>query len=351
MVPVANLGGVARHVLDVAAAGLNGWRLVVLCPEGPLAVRLRELETAVTTGPFGPDAGFRASFGTLQRTIQALNPVVVHSHLSYADVICATVLAANSRVRLITTEHGVAADDLVYHGSRFKSRIKAALHRARLKRADAVIAVSQATKSAMTEKWQPSKTVTVVPNGVDQKSAAGSRRTEVISSDAWPRILSFSRLAPEKRIPDLLRAFALLRANHPSATLTVAGEGPDLAELQELTEQLGLDGPVSFPGFLDPDQAMASADVLVQLSVWENCSYTLLDAINVGLGVVATPVGGNPEILPERCLVFVDDPAAVAARIERQASDPFERPRLPEAWPTVTAMVERTLELYAEVTR
>jgi glycogen(starch) synthase len=137
VVPVANLAGVARHVLDVAGAGIPGWRLVVLCPDGPLAERLTAGGTAVVTGEFGPDAGFRASFRTLQRTVRGLNPDVVHSHLSYADVVAAAVLATDRRTRLVTTEHGIAADDLVYHGSAWKARVKAALHTVRLRRADA----------------------------------------------------------------------------------------------------------------------------------------------------------------------------------------------------------------------
>ena len=61
VVPVADLGGVARHVLDVARVGLPGLRLAVLCPEGPLAERLREQGAAVFTGDVGPDAGLAAS--------------------------------------------------------------------------------------------------------------------------------------------------------------------------------------------------------------------------------------------------------------------------------------------------
>ena len=57
VVPVADLGGVARHVLDVARVGLPGLRLAVLYPEGPLAERLREQGAAVFTGAVGPDAG------------------------------------------------------------------------------------------------------------------------------------------------------------------------------------------------------------------------------------------------------------------------------------------------------
>ena len=61
VVPVADLGGVARHVLDVARVGIPGWQVTVLCPDGPLAERLRAQGSAVTAGAFGTEAGGRAT--------------------------------------------------------------------------------------------------------------------------------------------------------------------------------------------------------------------------------------------------------------------------------------------------
>ena len=112
-------------------------------------------------------------------------------------------------------------------------------------------------------------------------------------------MLSLARLAPEKRLPELLRAFALVARDHPDARLTVAGVGELEATLRADAPALGLADRVDFPGFVDADKALADADVVAMLSVWENCSYTLLDAAVAGLGVVASPVGGNPEILPD----------------------------------------------------
>ncbi|WP_229229807.1 glycosyltransferase family 4 protein [Sinomonas cyclohexanicum] len=346
------LGGVARHVLDVAAVGLPGWRLVVLCPDGALAVKLREAGAAVVTGPFGPQAGFAASVKTLRRNIRALRPAVVHAHLAYADVVAA-VATIGTGARYVTTEHGIAGDDAVYHGSAWKSRLMAKVHEVRLRRASAIIAVSQATKWAMVHKWKPRQAVIVIPNGVDVEEVRARIRAAVPAGAGragsapanGPYVLSLSRLSAEKRIPELLEAFAELRRTHPEATLTVAGEGPDRVALEARARALGLGDSVSFPGFLNAGAAMDEADVVVQLSVWENCSYTLLDAVAAGLGVVATPVGGNPEILPERCLVESEDAKAVASAIAAQlASD--ERPGSP--WTTRAEMAQRTALLYAE---
>ena len=141
------------------------------------------------------------------------------------------------------------------------------------------------------------------------------------------RVLSLARLAPEKRLDALVDGFAELRLAHPDATLTLAGRARARPPCGAQVTRLGLDDAVTFPGFVDPEQAMAEHDVLAMLSVWENCSYALLDAAARGMGVVASRVGGNPEILPDRCLVDADDRRAVAAALAAQGLDAGCSPR------------------------
>lgn len=336
VVPVSDLAGVARHVLDVARAGLPGWRLVVLAPPGELPRRLREIGAEVVEGPFGPDHGLRASVATLRDVVRRERPAVVHSHLSYADIVAA--LAVGRGPRLVTTEHGIARDDVVYHRSGAKARAMAVVHTARLRRFDAVIAVSRATADAMVEKWHPRREVVVIRNGVDPVGPA--------SPSSGLRVLSLARLSPEKRLPALVDGFAELFRTHPDARLTLAGTGPEEAALRTQVARLGLAGAVSMPGFVDPEQAMEQHDVLAMLSVWENCSYALLDAAGRGMGVVASGVGGNPEILPAASLVDAEDPAAVAAALRAQGLDTTARPGLAE-WPSVDDMCGQIVGTYA----
>ena len=335
VVPVSDLAGVARHLLDVARAGVPGWRLVFLTPPGDLPEALRDAGAAVLTEPFGPDHGTRASVTSLRRAVRTLRPAVVHSHLSHADIVAA--MAVGRGTRLVTTEHGIARDDLVYHRSAAKARVMAAVHAARLRRFDAVIAVSQATSDAIAEKWRPRREVVVIPNGVDGLPP--------VAAGPGLRVLSLARLAPEKRLPALLDGFAALHREHPDARLTIAGTGEEVATVRAYVDRLGLGDVVRMPGFVDPDAAMAEHDVLSMLSVWENCSYALLDAAARGLGVVASDVGGNPEMLPDRCLVDAHDPTAVAAALAAQGLDPAARPGL-EAWPSVAEMCARIAEVY-----
>lgn len=335
-IPVGDLAGVARHALDVARTGIPGWRLVFLTPPGELPRELRAAGAAVLAQPFGPEHGLRASVATLRHAVRTLRPSVVHSHLAYADIVVALV----GGPALVSTEHGIARDDLVYHHSPARSRVMNTVHTARLRRFDATIAVSDATAAAMTEKWRPRRPVTVIPNGVDPAPHAAPA--------AGLRVLSLARLAPEKRLDALVDAFDALRNEHPEATLTLAGRGKGEAALRAQVTRLGLDDAVSFPGFVDAEKAMADHDVLAMLSVWENCSYALLDAAARGLGVVASRVGGNPELLPDQCLVDASDRQAIAGALALQGLDVAVRPGL-DAWPRVAEMSTRIGAVYDSV--
>ena len=167
VVPVNDIGGVARHVLDALGAGIPGWRVTLLAPPGPLADAASDQGLDVRAGAFGPEHGLAASLRTLRATTIEVAPVLVHSHLSYADIVCA--LLPNRSVLRVSTEHGIAADDRVYHSTAWTARAMAQAHRLRLRRLDAQIAVSHATAQAIREKWRPPRrlAIDVIPNGVD----------------------------------------------------------------------------------------------------------------------------------------------------------------------------------------
>ena len=243
----------------------------------------------------------------------------------------------------MSTEHGIAGDASLYHASGRTARFRAGVHARRLRRTDAVIAVSNATAKAMQERWG-ARDVVVIPNGIDRQGTTAVRHA---ASDG-PRLLSLSRLAPEKNLDALIHGVALLRETHPAARLTLAGEGGERDRLRALVARAGLTDCVEMPGHVDAHEAMAQHDVVVQLSRWENCSYTLLDAAAAGLGVVATDVGGNPAILPQRCLVperLAGSPTAVRDAILHQL-DPAHAPTLPSGWPTIHDMTRRVAASY-----
>ena len=336
--PVSNLAGVSRKILDAAREGIPGYSLTVAAPAGPLLDRLGQLSVPTHVLPL--DRSPVHAVRQLRGIIQELKPAVVHTHLARADFLVPAA-AFGLPTHLVSSEHGIAADDRLYHSGRAKSLIRRGLHHARSRRYDALIAVSESTKREMIRAWRPTPPIHVVLNGVD--------RPQCPHREPGTRFLSLARLAPEKRIPDTLRAFARLAGDLPTATLTVAGDGPARAEAVSLTHDLGLAERVTFPGYLEPQDALADHDVLVQLSAWENASYSVLDAVVHGLGVVATPVGGNPEILPAHCMAEGDDVERVAELLREQALEVDRRTTLPRNWPSVADMTAQIAGVYEEV--
>lgn len=358
-VPVPEFGGVARHISDLAEAGLPGYRLVVLCPAGALSARLKEMGADVREADFGTGAGFAASLRTLDTLIDDLKPAIVHSHLAYADVVAAAAVnlrKARKLVRrgtyvptLFTTEHGIAGDDAVYHGASWRSRLMETVHRVRLWGTDGKIAVSQSTADQMRRKWG-ARGVDVVYNGIDVADtfdAVATHRVE--AGEGALRVLSLSRLAPEKGLDILVEAFARVHEQVPGAALEIAGVGELKDALTRQVAELGLEKAVTFPGFVDPIETMGRADVLVQLSVWENCSYTLLDAKAAGLKVVATAVGGNPEILDGSELVpslnQMNRESAVAA-VAQKIMVAINAPYKPLTWASTADMGQQIVAVY-----
>lgn len=360
VVPVPDFGGVARHVVDMARAGLPGFNLVVLAPEGKLTERLEELGVTVVKAEFGPNYGFKTSFASLKKAIEQLRPEIVHSHLAYADVVAAAVVNA-LRIRsvikrgtcvpkLLTTEHGIAGNDSVYHGSSWRSKLMETVHRVRLWGTNRAIAVSRSTADQMRAKWG-ARGVELVYNGVDIPVVAAAVAEKRVPAEGGPRILSLSRLSPEKGIDVLLDAFARLREEYPQAHLEIAGSGDLGEELKAHAKRLNLGDSVTFSGFVNPIEAMGRSDMIVQLSVWENCSYTLLDAKAAGLKTVATAVGGNPEILNADELVDRQSPKLTEEVLQAMRRQLQKSDKEPFTWISNEQMAAQTVDIYARVLR
>jgi glycosyltransferase involved in cell wall biosynthesis len=125
-----------------------------------------------------------------------------------------------------------------------------------------------------------------------------------------------------------LRAFHIVRGRYPSAQLTIAGSGPEMARLRELAEQLGLQDAVHFPGRLDRE-AMAAlfrqADIMLNPSLTDNMPNSVLESLASGVPVVSTNVGGVPHVVQDgvtALLVPPAEPAAMAQAILALLGDP-----------------------------
>lgn len=205
----------------------------------------------------------------------------------------------------------------------------------------------------------------VIPSGVDTDRFAPGRdrvaaKANLGLSPSTIVIGTVGRLEPRKGTDTLLAAVAALRAEHPNVALVVVGEGPLRAELAARAEQLGIASVVRFLGDrTDVDEILAALDVFVLPSRTEGMSNALLEAMAMGLPVVATAVGGTPEVIGDGrsgLLVPADDAAAMTAAIGRVLADPAHGRGLGEAARAVVeerygarSMVRRLEGIYAQV--
>ena len=161
------------------------------------------------------------------------------------------------------------------------------------------------------------------------------------------RVLAFAgRLGPQKALGVALEAIAAV----PDVTLVVAGDGPERAALEGQAIQLGLEGRSRFLGSLSRDDVLRlfrAADGSVLSSAWENFPHTVVEALAVGCPVIATAVGGVPEVVRDGengLLVPPNDVASLTAAIRRYFEDDDLRLRLVDAAaPSVAGYTEEAV--------
>jgi len=238
---------------------------------------------------------------------------VVHAH-NPRDWFIAVAATAGTRAVCVGSRHLLRP---VHH---------APLKRSFLQRLGALIAVSGAVRRSATGLVAPERLVTV-PNGIevlDPGRAGRALRSELGLDPGAPVIGCVARLSPEKGLPDLLQAAALLRARWPRLAVLLVGDAPagsrHAAELRRRAARLGIEQSVRFCGYRSrADELAAAFDVHVCASLAEPCGLATLEAMASGRPVVATASGGSPELVAdgvEGFLVPPGDPVRLAARLD-----------------------------------
>lgn len=302
----------------------------------------------------GLDARALGGSHTLPRLVRAtallahLRPTVVNAHnprsLPYA------ILA-----RMVCRSRVV----LVRHGQEAKP-ISARQWRAM----DAVVAVSQAAAQALRENANTvDEKIAVIHNGVrlaDPRQGRKKVRQELGLGDAVVAII-VARIDRLKGHETLLRALARVRDRGTALTLLVAGDGAERANMERLAAELGL-GPerIRFLGFrTDVTELLAAADFFVLPSLTEGLPLSVLEAMAHGLPVIATAVGGIPELVTDAVhgrLLPVNDVERLADAMARLASDAeLRRTQGAAAYATVEehfsfpAMADKYEHLYGQL--
>lgn len=168
----------------------------------------------------------------------------------------------------------------------------------RCKRADAFVAISKAVHNELWSLRHDDARIHDLPNGVPVPQRAWQRRP------GWreaPRAVFVGRLAAEKNLATLMRAWPIVRLSFPNARLTLVGEGPKRPLLEEIARNLGLSADaVAMPGAsADVEPLLRSADLFVLPSTEEGMSIALLEAMALGVPLVASAIPGNRRLVAD----------------------------------------------------
>ncbi len=259
-----------------------------------------------------PDGLRPALVPALVRLFRHWRPDVVHTH-DDRPLLYGAPTAWIARVpRLVHTKHyGQVAH--ITPRQTFLSTLAARL-------ADRFVCVSRdATRTAVAQ-GVPADRLCTFWNGIDltRFDSAGPR--------PGGSVVTVARLSPEKDLATLLQATAQVARDFPGLCLEIAGKGPCLPDLQRLANELGLAERATFLGEVsDVAGLLERAALFVLPSRTEGISLTLLEAMARGLPVVATRVGGNPEVVVDGqtgLLVPAGEPQQLAAAMLALLRDP-----------------------------
>ncbi|MCG0275463.1 MAG: glycosyltransferase family 4 protein [Thermosediminibacteraceae bacterium] len=260
------------------------------------------------------------SFVKLVQILKNEHVEIIHAHgLAGAIIGTAASLVAGTPI-ILTTVHNFPKKDLI-------SRVAGYFLRYNHK----IITVSQRMAEVVIKSWGiPPEKIEVIHNGIDPNPIAKYKRDIDKYQKKTFSFLNIARLIPDKGVDIFLKACALLLDKLSSdgfeVVFRIAGSGPMEKELKAFARELGLRDKVFFLGFC-PDiyRIMSNSDVLVLSSRSEGLSLSLLEAMAMGKPVIATDVGGNPEIVKHGItgiLVPPADPNALADAMEYLIKNP-----------------------------
>lgn len=331
LIDTLQLGGPARLLVDqarglrqrgtdarVAHLGIGNWSL--------LAAELKACGVPLLNLHLGGLLDPRPVLW-LARYLSRQQIDLIHTHNRYAHIV-GRVAAALARRPVVSTVHSIVETDLGWRGA-----VRRELDYVSARTlCTAVITVSEAQREVYSRasRVRASRVETHL-NGIDvdrfrpDPVARTVYREQLGQPEAAPLFATVAVLRPGKGVEHLLKAAAAVRIRIPEARFVVIGDGPERTRLQGLAARLGLETAVSFLGTRTEVPALLSAaDVYVHPALYDALPTSVLEAMAMGLPVVATAVGGIPELILHGrtgLLVPPAEPSALAAAMLR-ALDP-----------------------------
>ncbi|MBI4536536.1 MAG: glycosyltransferase family 4 protein [candidate division NC10 bacterium] len=295
-----------------------------------------------------------ALFG-LRRLIKRIRPDIVHTHSSKAGFLGRLAARLAGVRHIVYTPHGHIFDG---YFSPAATKTFIGLEQVAARWTDRFVTLSddEARDHLRHGIGQPEQFVTI-PSGVDLGPVIGAQPLHIATGR--PVVGTVARLAPVKGIAYLVRAAPRVLASVPDARFLIVGDGEQRMALEREARDLGLADRIHFTGFREDVPALiAGMDFFVLPSLNEGMGRVLVMAMARGKPIVATRVGGVPELLGEGeagLLVPPADPAALAGAICSLLQDPVRLRAIAEAGrrraPQYSAdkMVKSLAELYRDV--
>jgi glycosyltransferase involved in cell wall biosynthesis len=303
---MTGVSGAENHLRElVRALRRRGWESDVLIPTphppaiGDFVDSLRRDGHRVVVARMRWDVS-PALILSLQRMGCSGEYDVLHAHLVHADWHVAAARPLLSDLPLVTTKHNHDPFRTLWP-VRLIERWSTYAY-------DEVIAISQSLAS-FTRLWTGVDATTV-------RYGLSAPTRPPVRPHAEPSLLAVGRLEPQKGLDVLVRAMPLVRGGVPEVKLLIAGEGPERQRLERIACGLGLQEAVRLLGRREDVPAlMESATLLVHPARWEGFGLVLLEAMRSALPIVATAVGGIPEVIQDGVsgvLVPPEDPERLA---------------------------------------
>jgi glycosyltransferase involved in cell wall biosynthesis len=293
----------------------------------------------------------------LRRLLLTLKPDIVHTHGGRANFYGRLAARLAGIPLVVTTVHSHI--DLDY-AALLPNLWFSSVDKLTRPLADHFIAVSHELRTTLIRQGIAGERISVVHNGIPDVSVLPLKLQDVFGLTPGPVLCAVGRLVPVKRFDILLRSMQSVLARVPECKLVIVGDGPLEAELKHMAAELNISRAVVFAGYRRNARAiMAGADVFVLSSDMEGLPIVLLEALAAKVPIVATAVGGIPEIiLPQTTGLLVPprDPdkladAIVLSLLNSEAS--ALRVEAGHAWfsahATAHVMAANTAAVYAQL--
>lgn len=356
-------GGAERHILNLFRAfDKQAVDASVCCLfRAPFAEMAREAGFSVHVVPMRHKLDFRV-MSKLTSLIRRSEAEIVHTHGVRANLMGRLAARQAGHKKVLTTVHSLLEMD---HPGFISSLANSLVERASRGLTDKFIAVSQGLKDKLVSGGLPEDRVTVIYNGIEpgefrrpDDPDAALRKLGITLG--VPVVGVVARLHLVKGHRFFLEAAADVLTQRPDTRFLVIGDGPCLPALKGQARRLGIEEKVIFTGFVDDVRpVMAGLDLLVISSLWEGFGLSAVEAMALEVPVVATEVGGLPEVvkhgetgllappanasaLAKGIIWMLEHPEATSEMVKKGKANVLEKF-------SAQAMARRTVELYRKI--